>query len=102
MENTIVKERLLSFEKEPVSLTAFKEGKATYSILTKKLTMSVNESPGKYCWRLAYSLKYKFAHLIESSGITSTIWGLVCGTEKECRDKAKNIDIEIQGVNNEN
>ena len=102
MEKTIIKERLLSFEKEPTKLTALKEGKAVYSMLSKKLTMTVNESPAKYCWRLAYSVKYAFVHLIESDGTTSTIWSLVCGTEKECRDKAKEINIEIPEVYNEN
>ena len=101
-EETFIVERKLHSDKDPVYLTVVKEGMSSYNALSKELSFNVNESPAKYCWRLAYSLTYKFAHLIESYGVTSTIWNLFCGTETECRDKAKDVGLIIVEDGNEN
>lgn len=93
MEKINIKQRIVLVENIPKEITALKEGFATYDEVRKELRITVNESPPKLCWRLVYSTKHKFVHLIESEGVTSAIWNMMCGTEQECLNKIKELNL---------
>lgn len=95
MDEITVKEKVISMDVEPTNLISFKEGKATYSSIDKELTLTVNESVNKLCWRVVYNLKYGFTHFFESNGVTSAIWDMFCGTRQECLDEAKRLDLVL-------
>lgn len=53
-----------------------------------------NKSPRQDCWRLVHDGK-KVLALFRSTGVTETIYTLVCGTEKECRDEIAKLKLRL-------
>jgi len=77
------------------NLSAIEDGKATYDNITKKVTLTLNESPNKKCWRLVWDRNKNVIGFFESSGITRTYHDLYCGTKEECLNTIKNINLII-------
>lgn len=110
MDKITVKKRVIPMNVEPTDLISFVEGKATYSSIDKELTLTVNESMNKLCWRVVYNLKYGFIHFFESNGVTSAIWDMFCGTKQECLKEAGRLGLvlpeeegkEVKNNGNEN
>lgn len=49
-------------------------------------SIEINESPNVNCWKLIYDNNDQILAMFESTGYTSTINNLFCGTEQECKD----------------
>ncbi|MCK9326043.1 MAG: hypothetical protein M0P69_11185 [Bacteroidales bacterium] len=85
--------RVFPLSKTPVLLTAVDSSKATYDVLKKELSLTVNQSPNEACWRLVYDGTKALA-LFDSDGTTRTIWELFCGTENDCRKKIEELKLD--------
>ena len=63
----------------------------------KKMTFTANQSPKDKCFRLVHDGKSAL-HLLDSDGITVTALELFCGTEKECLDEIKKLNLIDQAL----
>ena len=79
----------------------FKDAKiGTYDAVKKEYVCPTNRSEKSYCFRLVHDGK-KVIDLIESDGVTESIFELYCGTEAECRVEIKRLKLDASGVEDE-
>jgi len=74
--------------------TAVKEGKAEWDNDKGCYVTTQNQSPRKMCWRCVH-VKGEIVALLESDGLTETIWDMFCGTSSEVKAEIERLNLKI-------